>query len=117
MSNTKEDNVIEVNSENFEREVINSEKVVVMDLWASWCAPCQMMGHIISEVSNELTQYKFVKVNVDEEPELAKRFLVSSIPLIVVLKGGEEIGRFTGFRPAPAFKNEINELVMNYEMK
>jgi thioredoxin 1 len=108
--------MIEVTSDNFEAEVLKSMKPVVIDLWAPWCAPCKMLGPVFEEVSKELTDYKFVKVNVQEEESLAKRFMVTGIPLLVIMRNGEEVGRFTGYRPKDELIAEIKEIVMNEEM-
>ena len=108
--------MIEVTQDNIDAEVIKSDKPVIIDLWAPWCAPCRMLGPVFEEVSKELTDYKFVKVNVQEEEELAKQFMVSGIPLIVVMKKGQEIGRFTGYRQKDELIAEIKEIVMKSEM-
>lgn len=108
--------MIEVTKDNYKAEVLKSGKPVVIDLWAPWCAPCRMMGPVFEEISKEMPEYKFVKVNVQEEEGLAKDFMVSGIPLIVVMKNGEEIGRFTGYRPKDELIAEIKEIVMKNEM-
>ena len=77
---------IHITKENFEQEVLNSEKAVLIDFWASWCGPCQMLLPIVEELSNEVSNAKICKINVDEEPELAEKFNVMSIPTLVVMK-------------------------------
>ena len=74
-----------INNHNFHEEVINSEKPVLVDFWASWCGPCRMVGPIIDEIAAEHPEYKVVKINVDEEPELSSRYQVVSIPTLMVV--------------------------------
>ena len=92
-----------INNHNFQEEVMNSEKPVLLDFWASWCGPCRMVGPIIDEIAAEHPEYKVVKINVDEEPELAGEFQVVSIPTLVVMKNGQIIHQSAGARP----KNQI----------
>jgi thioredoxin 1 len=82
--------VLKITKDNFEKEVLNSETPVLLDFWASWCGPCRMVGPIVEEVAAEtLNTAKVGKVNVDEEPELAQKFNVMSIPTLVVMKSGK----------------------------
>ena len=85
-----------INNQNFEMEVINSEKKVLLDFWAPWCGPCQMVLPIVEEIAGERSDIKVCKVNVDENPELAKRFRVMSIPTLVVMEHGEIVKRSVG---------------------
>ena len=78
-----------IHNHNFHEEVINSEKPVLLDFWASWCGPCRMVGPIIDEIASEHPEYKVVKINVDEEVELASRYGVVSIPTLMVLENGQ----------------------------
>lgn len=94
---------ININSENFEQEVMNSDKPVLLDFWASWCGPCRMVIPIIEEIAQERSDVKVGKVNVDEQPELASRFGVMSIPTLVVIRDGKIVNQTTGARP----KNQI----------
>ncbi len=90
---------ITVTKENFESEVINSNQVVLLDFWASWCGPCKMLMPIIDQVSAEVTDKKICKINVDEQPELASQFGIMSIPTLVVIKNGVEVNRTMGVQP------------------
>ena len=92
-----------INNHNFQEEVMNSEKPVLMDFWASWCGPCRMVGPIIDEIAAEHPEYKVVKINIDEEPELASQYRVVSIPTLLVMKDGQVVQQSVGARP----KNQI----------
>ena len=92
-----------INNHNFHEEVMNSEKTVLVDFWASWCGPCRMVGPILDEIAAEYPEYKIVKINVDEEPELASRYQVVSIPTLMVVKNGQVVSQSAGARP----KNQI----------
>ena len=82
-------NVITVTSENFESEVLNSEKPVLVDFWASWCGPCRMLSPIVDEIAEEVQTIKVGKVNVDEQQDLAGKFGVMSIPTLILFKNGQ----------------------------
>jgi thioredoxin 1 len=92
--------VININKENF-NEVKNSEKKVLIDFYADWCGPCQMVAPIIDEIAKENPQYLVGKVNVDEQEELAQQFGVFSIPALVVLENGKVVNQVSGARPKP----------------
>ncbi len=91
--------VLTVNNENFESEVLTSEKPVLLDFWASWCGPCRMVSPIVDEIAEENPQYLVGKVNVDEQNELAAKFGVMSIPTLVVLKDGKVVNQMVGAAP------------------
>ena len=90
---------IHINNNNFQEEVMNSEKKVLLDFWAPWCGPCQMVLPLIDEIAGERSDIKVGKINVDENPELAKRFRGMSIPTLVVIKDGQVVTRSTGAKP------------------
>ena len=91
--------VINITKNNFREEVVNSEKTVLLDFWASWCGPCSMLSPIIDEIAEDRTDIKVGKVYVDEEPELSSAFQVMSIPTVVVMKNGNVTGKSIGVRP------------------
>ncbi len=88
-----------ITKENFEKEVIQSDKPVLLDFWAAWCGPCRMVSPIVEEVASENQTVKVGKVNVDEQPELAQAFRVMSIPTLAVVKGGKVVNTTVGARP------------------
>ena len=91
---------LKITSENFEREVLKSDKPVLIDFWAPWCGPCRMLSPTISEIAEEYgDKVKVCKVNVDEQGDLASMFRVSSIPLLVVMKDGKVVNSSVGVRP------------------
>lgn len=91
--------VITITKENFAQEVLQSEKPVLLDFWASWCGPCHMLSPIVDEVAEERGDVKVGKVNVDEQPELAGEFGVMSIPTLLVFEQGKLVRQAVGARP------------------
>lgn len=90
---------ITITTENFDAEVLHSEKPVLLDFWASWCGPCRMLSPVVDEVAEERTDVKVGKVNVDEQPELAGEFGVMSIPTLLVFEQGKLVRQAVGARP------------------
>ncbi len=87
---------------NFENEVMNSDKPVLLDFWASWCGPCRMVSPVIDEIAGERSDIKVGEINVDEQPELARQFGVMSIPTLIVMKNGQIVSKAAGARPKNA---------------
>ena len=90
---------ININKDNFHNEVMNSEKPVLLDFWASWCGPCRMVVPIVEQIAAERSDIKVGKINIDEEPELAMQFGIMSIPTLMVIKNGEVVTKAVGARP------------------
>lgn len=88
---------IDVTSENFKQEVLQSDKPVLVDFWASWCGPCRMLGPVLEELGEEHPEIKIFKVNTDDERELAIRFGIDSIPCVISFKDGKQIDKSVGF--------------------
>ena len=90
---------LNITKQNFQEEVMNSDKKVLIDFWASWCGPCRMVSPVIEEIATERPDIKVCKVNVDEEQELAAAFQVMSIPALIVMENGKVVNQAVGARP------------------
>lgn len=101
-------NVIELTKDNFDKEIMNSDKVALIDFWASWCMPCKMLSPVVDEIAEENPQIKVCKVNVDKEGELASAFKVSSIPMLVVIKDNTVIETSVGVVPKQKILQMLN---------
>ena len=99
--------IINLTKDSYHNEVMETEKVVVIDFWATWCGPCKMMAPVVEEVAKDYPDVKVCKVNVDEEPELSNAFKIVSIPTIVVIKNVEIIDSVVGYRP----KEDIEKII------
>lgn len=94
-----------ITKENFENEILSSDKPCLVDFWATWCGPCKMIAPFIEEISEEYADtVKVCKINVDDEPELAIKYKVSSIPTVMLFKNGNVVDSIIGYRPKAAFE-------------
>lgn len=98
-----------ITKENFEQEILGSDKLTVLDFWATWCGPCMMLAPIMEELDRELENVKFCKCNVDEQMELAMQFKIESIPTLLLIKNGKVVNKLVGFREKSALIRDIED--------
>ena len=91
--------VINITKDNFQQEVVAASQTVLVDFWATWCGPCQMMGPILDELATKHPEIKVGKINVDEQPELATQFQIDASPALIVFKGGKAAAQTVGLQP------------------
>jgi len=101
--------MLKINADQFQNEVLNQKGLVFVDFYADWCGPCKMTSPIIEELANEIKEVKFVKVNVDENPDLASQYNIFSIPTFLIFKDGKVIHQFVGARGKEGFLSEIEK--------
>lgn len=103
---------LEVTDKNFNEEVLQSEKPVLVDFWATWCGPCQMLGPVVEELSEEMgDKMKIVKLEVDSNPETAEKYEIMSVPSLKVFKNGKVVKEFTGLQNKEILKKELENLI------
>ena len=100
-------NTITITKNNFDAEVLQASQPVLLDFWAEWCGPCRMLAPVLDQIAAERTDIKVGKVNVDNEPELARQFGVMSIPTLVVMKDGQAVAQTVGVQPKEAILRMI----------
>lgn len=108
--NGKKGGITVVTEANFEAEVKQQKGLVVLDFWAEWCGPCKMLAPVMEELSMEMPDVKFCKVNVDEEMQLAMNYRVAAIPMLLFFKDGEVAGKTVGYEPKESVKEKIENL-------
>ena len=101
--------VVKLTAENFEKEVLQSEKPVLVDFYADWCGPCQMMGPVVEEISNEVNDAKVCKINIDEQMSIAQKYGVLSIPTFIVFKNGDVADKKMGAMPKSAVLSMLGQ--------
>jgi thioredoxin 1 len=100
--------IVEVTDENFESEILQSDQPVLVDFWADWCVPCHMVSPVVEEIGRDRSEVlRIAKLNVDDNPEMSRRYGVMSIPTLILFKGGEEKARVIGAKPKDAILREI----------
>jgi len=106
--------ITHVTPENFNEVVKQADLPVLVDFWAPWCGPCQMMGPVFEELSDEYAEkLSFAKLNTEDHPDLASQFGIQGIPCLIFMKGGKEVGRIVGFAPKDALKARIDDALKN----
>ncbi|MCP4203371.1 MAG: thioredoxin [bacterium] len=100
--------IVEITAENFNQEVKDSDKPVLVDFWAEWCGPCRIVAPVLDEIASQNADVKIAKLNVDENQDIAAQFQVSSIPTFILFKNGEVADRMLGAMPKSAFEDFIN---------
>jgi thioredoxin 1 len=104
--------VVEINTDNFDTEVVNNSGITVVDFFADWCGPCRKMGPILEEVESELnSKVKFTKINTDNNIEAAKKYQVSGLPTLMIFKGGEPVDRLVGLMPKTSIITNIEKYI------
>ena len=105
-------NVSELTDANFQGEVLQSEQPVLVDFWAPWCGPCRMLAPVIEEIAGQTAGAKFVKLNTDENPNIAAEYGISGIPTLILFKGGQVVDRIVGFVPKSTITSMLSKHVV-----
>lgn len=100
--------IVTISDQNFDTEVLNSEKPVLVDFWAEWCGPCRLVAPLLDELANEREDVRVAKLNVDQHGEIAMRYQVQSIPTFILFKGGQVADRMLGAVPKAAFQDFLS---------
>ena len=103
--------ITEITKANFEAEVVNSDKPVLIDFWAEWCGPCRMLAPTVDAIANERNDIVVGKINVDDEPKLAVSFGIDSIPTLIIVKNGEIAGKLVGYNSKTIVESFINKTI------
>jgi len=104
--------MLEVTQENFEKEVLKSDKPVLIDFWAPWCMPCKIIAPAVEEIAGEMKgKVRVMKLNIDDAPDVATELSILNIPTLIVFKGGKEIARIVGVNSKEAIENKINSAI------
>lgn len=104
--------MVEVTQENFEKEVVHSDKPVLVDFWAPWCMPCKVIAPAIDKIAEEMKgEIRVMKANVDESPEIATELSILNIPTLILFRNGQELARITGVNSKEAIENKIKSLI------
>ena len=108
--------VIEVTDQTFEQEIINSDVPTEVDFWAPWCRPCQIVSPIYDKLAEEYGNFKFCKINVDENPETARKYQIRSIPMQMFFANGEKVAELLGAVPEQMIRSKVDDVIQKFPM-
>ena len=107
----RNDQAMEITDEEFSEVINNSHRLVVVDFFAEWCMPCLMLSPIIEDLAEKMKEVKFVKINTDDNPEISKKYGISSIPCLIIFKDGKEVERLVGYREKEQLISELDGII------